>query len=53
MQTASALRAIELNFIWIPIVCYVLAIIALLFYTLDKDESQMLADLKARNNIAV
>lgn len=50
VQTASALRAIDLNFIWIPIVCYVLAIIALLFYTLDKEESQMLADLKARNN---
>lgn len=53
VQTASALRAIDMNFIWIPIVCYALAIIALLFYKLDKEQNQMLADLKARNNTAL
>jgi len=47
-QTSSALFAIELNFIWIPLICFALAIVALLFYKLDKEEAQMLAELESR-----
>ncbi|WP_106769650.1 MFS transporter [Paenibacillus faecalis] len=48
-QSSSALFAIDLNYIWIPTICYVLAFIALLFYKLDKVEKVMVAELEARH----
>ncbi|WP_314587296.1 MFS transporter [Paenibacillus terrigena] len=50
-QSSSALFAIDMNFIWVPIICYILAVIALMFYKLDKVEKQMLADLEARHRV--
>ncbi|MGZ9583786.1 hypothetical protein [Paenibacillus marinisediminis] len=40
-----------MNYIWIPIICYILAGIAMLFYKLDKQEAQMLADLEERHRM--
>lgn len=50
-QSSSALFAIDLNYIWIPTICYILAFVALLFYKLDKQEKQMLADLEERHRM--
>lgn len=48
-QTAAALSAIEFNFIWIPIVGFAIAGIALLFYRADKLEKTYLKELEERN----
>ncbi|GIO23757.1 MFS transporter [Oceanobacillus sp. J11TS1] len=52
IQTASALTAIEISFIWIPLVGFILGIVALLFYKLDKQSEQMMIDLNARRATA-
>ncbi|MBC2347056.1 MFS transporter [Listeria welshimeri] len=48
-QTAESLRAIEFNFVWIPIIGFVIAAIALFFYRADKQEKQYLVELEERN----
>ncbi|MBC1800142.1 glycoside-pentoside-hexuronide (GPH):cation symporter [Listeria booriae] len=48
-QTAAALQSIEFNFIWIPIIGFVIAGIALFFYKADKLEKMYLVELAERN----
>lgn len=48
-QTATALRAIEQNYIWVPIIGFGLSAIALLFYKVDGVEDKMQADLAAKH----
>ena len=48
-QTATALRAIEQNYIWVPIIGFGLSAIALLFYKVDGVEDKMQADLSAKH----
>ena len=48
-QTASALDAIRMGFIWIPFIGYAASAIALLFNNIDKLEPQMVADLTAKH----
>lgn len=48
-QTASALDAIRMGFIWIPFIGYAASAIALLFNNFDKLEPQMVADLTAKH----
>ena len=47
-QSTQALMAIEWSFIWIPLVCFIAGIIALLFYKLDKQATQMIEELNLR-----
>ena len=44
----SALRSIEICFVWIPIAVYVSGLIIMKFWKLDKEFPQIIADLKAR-----
>lgn len=48
-QTASALDAIRMGFIWITFIGYAASAIALLFNNIDKLEPQMVADLTAKH----
>lgn len=48
-QTAQALSAIEFNFVWIPIIGFAIAGIALLFYRADRMEKMYLVELEERN----
>lgn len=48
-QTNSALMAIRIGFIWIPLVGYVASCIALLFNNVDKLEIQMVHDLREKH----
>lgn len=50
-QTASALHAIEFNFIWLPIICNALGIFALLFHRFDKLEKQIITDLNNKRKV--
>lgn len=48
-QTASALRMIEISFIWLPILLCVLSILILVFlYKWEKPHQEILAELEAR-----
>lgn len=49
-QTASALVSIKICFVWIPIIIYVLGLIIMKFYHLDKEFDGIIADLKERTN---
>jgi len=46
VQSASALFSIEICFVWIPIVVYILVIMK--FYHLDREFDGIIADLKKR-----
>ncbi|MFM9281244.1 MFS transporter [Paenibacillus jiagnxiensis] len=48
-QTPSALLAIQFNFVWVPLICYVISIVIISFYRLDKVESQIKNDLLTKN----
>lgn len=48
VQSASALRSIEICFVWIPIAVYACGLIIMKFWKLDKEFPQIIADLKAR-----
>ncbi len=48
-QSAQALNAIEMNYVWVPIVGFGLSAIALLFYKVDKIEPKMLDDLEKKH----
>jgi GPH family glycoside/pentoside/hexuronide:cation symporter len=50
VQSESALTAIKFNYAILPIILIGIATFLLLFYTLDKETPQMLADLKARRS---
>ncbi|TYC48746.1 MFS transporter [Weissella muntiaci] len=48
-QGSGALNAISMGFIWIPFIGYAASAVALLFNDVDKLESKMLKDLKAKH----
>lgn len=48
VQSATALISIEINFIWIPLACYAISFILMLFYSLDKHEVSIQQDLQER-----
>lgn len=48
-QSASALQAISTNYIWVPLIGFLLSAVALMFYKVDSIEDQMLADLTAKH----
>ena len=48
VQTASALVSIQVCFVWIPIAVYMIGIIIMKFWKLDKEFPQILADLEKR-----
>lgn len=48
-QSASALNAISINYVWVPMVGFALSALALLFYKVDSFEGQMQADLRAKH----
>ena len=47
-QPASAITAIQICFVWIPILVYAISFVMLMFYKLDKEFPSIIADLKAR-----
>lgn len=49
-QTASALTSIKICFVWIPIAVYVIGLVIMKFYHLDKEFSGIIEDLKKRNH---
>lgn len=49
-QTQSALFSIEICFVWIPIIIYVLGLIIMKFYNLDNEFDKIISDLKERAN---
>lgn len=48
VQSASALFAIEICFVWIPIAIYLTGLVIMKFYNLDNEFAGIIADLKAR-----
>lgn len=48
-QSASALQAITMNYVWVPLIGFALSAIALIFYKVDSFEEQMQADLQAKH----
>jgi len=48
VQTASALVSIRICFVWIPIAVYVICLVIMLFWHLDKEFAGIIADLNAR-----
>jgi Na+/melibiose symporter-like transporter len=53
-QTASSLKAIEFGIVWLPTVCFVLAVIPVFFYgRFERLEPQIHAELDRRRAQAV
>ncbi|MCR8642836.1 MFS transporter [Paenibacillus sp. N1-5-1-14] len=52
-QTESSLNAISFNFIWLPMICFLICSFLLLFYKLDRVEKQMIGDLGAKRSIDI
>lgn len=48
VQTASALTSIRICFVWIPIAVYVICLIIMMFWHLDKEFAGIIADLNTR-----
>ncbi len=48
VQTANAIMAIKVGYIFVPIILTVIQIFVLIFYNLDKEYDTILADLKSR-----
>ena len=51
-QTAQALNAIEMNFVWVPFIGFGIGLILMYFYKFDKMQPQIEADLKERHAAA-
>lgn len=49
VQTASAIAAIKVSYIYVPIILTVLQIVVLSFYHLDKEYDSILAEIKERH----
>ncbi len=47
-QSASAIRAITINFIWLPAIMYAVIVVLMLFYRLDKQYPAIAAELAER-----
>lgn len=50
VQPQSAITAIQVCFVWIPIIVYAVSFVMMMFYKLDKEFPSIIADLKARAN---
>lgn len=50
VQTASALTSIRICFVWIPVAVYVICLIIMMFWHLDKEFAGIIADLNARTS---
>ena len=50
-QTSKALFAIQINFIWIPIIVCVIGLIIMMGYNLDKNLNKIQEDLNKRNAV--
>lgn len=50
VQPQSAITAIQVCFVWIPIIVYAVSFVMMMFYKLDKEFPNIIADLKARAN---
>lgn len=48
-QTPQALKAIEMNFVWVPFIGFGIGLILMYFYKFDKMQAKIDADLKARH----
>ncbi|MEK6461142.1 MFS transporter [Heyndrickxia faecalis] len=48
-QSSAALRAIEANYVWVPIIGFGLSALALVFYKVDKIEVKMQRDLELKH----
>lgn len=51
VQTESALFAINSLFIYLPIITYIILLVFLYFYKLDKEYPQIIKELQARKNL--
>lgn len=51
-QTPSAVQAVITNYIWLPVVMYVIIIVLQMFYKLDKQYPQIKAELDQRRKEA-
>ncbi|AQW21011.1 MFS transporter [Lentilactobacillus curieae] len=51
-QTAQALKAIEMNFVWVPFIGFGIGLILMYFYKFDKMQPKIEADLKKRHELA-
>lgn len=49
VQTSAALTSIKICFVWIPIIVYVLGLIIMKFWHLDKEFADIIADLQERH----
>ncbi|WP_314587431.1 MFS transporter [Paenibacillus terrigena] len=47
-QSSSALAAIQFNFVWLPLICFVISIVLFMFYKVDRVEKQMIHDLELK-----
>lgn len=52
MQSASALVSIKVCFVWIPITIYIIGLIIMKFWYLDKEFAGIIEDLKNRAKAA-
>ena len=50
VQTEGALRAIQMNYIWIPVIFFIVVVILSLFYDLDKKYEKILAEVHERRH---
>lgn len=50
-QTSSALLALQFNFVWVPLICFVLSIILMVFYRLDQQEETMKEELQNNRTV--
>ncbi len=48
-QSAEALNAIEMNFVWVPFIGFGIGLILMYFYKFDKMQTKIEADLKKRH----
>ena len=51
-QTAQALKAIEMNFVWVPFIGFGIGLILMYFYKFDKMQPKIEAELKKRHELA-
>ena len=49
-QTEGALRAIQMNYIWIPVIFFIVVVVLSLFYDLDKKYEKILAEVHERRH---
>lgn len=50
-QSSSALASIQFNFVWLPLVCFVISIVLFMFYKIDRVEKQTIRDLDHKRQV--